>query len=350
MPFIFKTGDMFNCKAEAIVNTVNCVGVMGKGVALEFKKRWPANFKEYKRMCDKGLIQPGKMMVFKNYDLLSPSETLVPHKYLVNFPTKIHWRSKSKIEHVEMGLDDLKIKLGKLDISSICIPPLGCGNGGLDWEDVKPLILEKLESESFTRNIFIYEPKAKKSRPEFSEFNVHMNASRAILIKTLGEFEEFFFEGYSNLSLQKIVYFLEQYGVDYNVKFEKNIYGPYSSSLARALVRLKEVGVLHGASSLTETVYVNSSAFAAASEFISDTMQSKADEIVRSLSLLIDGFESPYGLELLSSVHFIAKNDNNRNFEDVFSSFSMWSERKNRMFPRDAVKVAYDRLSTDGLI
>ena len=79
-------------------------------------------------------------------------------------------------------------------------------------------------------------------------------------------------------------------------------------------------------------------------------MQSKADEIVRSLSLLIDGFESPYGLELLSSVHFIAKNDKSRNFEDVYSSFSSWSERKKRIFPKDVVKVAYDRLSTDGLI
>lgn len=138
----YKNGDMFDEPTEAIVNTVNCVGVMGKGVALEFKRRWPSNFKAYKIACaDKSLI-PGKMFIFDNGGFLDSEK----HRFLINFPTKQHWRSKSKIEYVKDGLVDFVEQIRRLGIKSVALPPLGCGNGGLEWSDVRPLIEEAVSS------------------------------------------------------------------------------------------------------------------------------------------------------------------------------------------------------------
>lgn len=142
MPLSFKSGDLFQERAEAIVNTVNCVGVMGKGVALEFKKRWPENFRAYKRLCDQGGLRPGKLFIFENADMFDPCG----RRLLVNFPTKDHWREGSRLEFIEDGLDDLIEKIRRLRIRSVAMPPLGCGNGGLEWKTVKAILLRKLET------------------------------------------------------------------------------------------------------------------------------------------------------------------------------------------------------------
>jgi O-acetyl-ADP-ribose deacetylase (regulator of RNase III) len=118
---------------DAIVNTVNCVGVMGKGIALQFKNKWPDNFAQYHAACKAGEVRPGKMMV---YDAGAYAQ---PH-FVINFPTKDHWRGNSKLSFIQDGLLDLIAQVQALDIRSIAIPPLGCGNGGLNWQDVKPLI------------------------------------------------------------------------------------------------------------------------------------------------------------------------------------------------------------------
>lgn len=138
MTLTFKTGDMFAEPAEAIVNTVNCVGVMGKGVALEFKRRWPDYFKAYKRLCDAGAIRPGKMFVHEEGDMLSG------RRFLINFPTKDHWRDPSRLEYIEEGLVDLVAQVERLGIATVAMPPLGCTNGGLDWATVKALLTERL--------------------------------------------------------------------------------------------------------------------------------------------------------------------------------------------------------------
>lgn len=153
MPLTFKTGDMFDEPAEAIVNTVNCVGVMGKGVALEFKRRWPENFKAYKRLCDSGSLRPGKMFVFESQDMFDPQG----RRFLVNFPTKDHWRESSRMEFIEDGLEDFVARVDELRIKSVVMPPLGCGNGGLDWRKVKALITDRLSPLDEVR-IVVFEP------------------------------------------------------------------------------------------------------------------------------------------------------------------------------------------------
>ena len=132
----YVTGDLLTAEREALVNSVNCVGVMGRGVALAFKRRFPANFKAYKEACDWEEIQPGRMFVF-------PTDELMPG-YVINFPTKRHWRGRSRLHDIEAGLPALVTEIERRGIRSIALPPLGCGLGGLAWADVKPLIHKAL--------------------------------------------------------------------------------------------------------------------------------------------------------------------------------------------------------------
>lgn len=145
-----RNGNLLDENVDALVNTVNCVGVMGKGIALQFKQAFPQNFKEYEKACKDNRVNVGKMFVFATGALFGV-------KYLINFPTKKHWKENSKIEYVIDGLEDLYRVIEQNKIQSIAIPPLGCGNGGLDWSVVKPLIVEKLSKLS-DAEIIIYEP------------------------------------------------------------------------------------------------------------------------------------------------------------------------------------------------
>lgn len=127
------TGNLLRAEAEALVNTVNCVGHMGKGVALQFKKAFPDNFAYYQKACRAGDVQPGRMLVFETGAMLGL-------KYIINFPTKKHWRGESEYEYIKSGLEALVAEVKRHGIRSIALPPLGCGLGGLDWNRVRPMI------------------------------------------------------------------------------------------------------------------------------------------------------------------------------------------------------------------
>lgn len=146
----FKQGNLLEEQTEAIVNAVNCVGVMGKGIALQFKRSYPDNFQAYKIACDRKEVKLGEMFVFSINNSLTP-------RYIINFPTKNHWREKSKIIDLETGLQSLLITIHKYEIESIAIPALGCGYGGLNWERVKPMIIDALADLTDVR-IVIFEP------------------------------------------------------------------------------------------------------------------------------------------------------------------------------------------------
>ncbi|MDZ8081246.1 MAG: macro domain-containing protein [Nostoc sp. DcaGUA01] len=148
--FEFKQGNLLEEKTEALVNTVNCVGVMGKGIALQFKQAYPENFRLYEQACRVGKVQPGKMFTVATGSLLNP-------KYIINFPTKRHWRNNSKIEDIQSGLVALVQEVQELGITSIAMPALGCGNGGLNWDEVKPLI-ESAFAQLPDVQVIIFEP------------------------------------------------------------------------------------------------------------------------------------------------------------------------------------------------
>ena len=346
MPIFYKSGDMFATPADAIVNTVNCVGVMGKGVALQFKNRWPDNFKAYKLACKQKLVRPGKMFVHDNGDMFETSN----YRYLINFPTKQHWRSKSKIEFVEEGLADFVEVLKYYDIKSVCIPPLGCGNGGLDWNVVRPLIEGALTEESLIRNIFIFGPRLEVDIPEYEPLALSMTEPRALLFRALGDFEAYFGGSYTKISLQKIVYFLQVLGVDFGMKFKKNIYGPYSSTLAKALIGIGTGNGFVSVDETDETVRASAVAYSKASDYIDTKGISEAEEILEKLSRLISGFESAFGLELLSSVHYTAKIEKTTDLKEITAFIHKWSERKRNLFDEDSISNALVRLKEDNIL
>ncbi|MBI4230344.1 MAG: macro domain-containing protein, partial [Planctomycetes bacterium] len=191
------TGNLLEADAEALVNTVNCVGVMGKGIALQFRQAFPDNAKAYRRACKEGKVQPGSMLVYDAGPLVSP-------RYIINFPTKRHWKGKSRIEDVRDGLRDLVRTIRRLKVRSIAIPPLGCGNGGLAWEDVRPLIEKALTQVPGVRTR-LYEPAGAPARAEMPVRTKRpaMTAGRAAL---LGIFRRYLIPGYqlTMLEVQKL--------------------------------------------------------------------------------------------------------------------------------------------------
>ncbi len=143
-------GNIWESDAEALVNTVNCVGVMGKGIALEFKRAYPKNFKAYQGACSRREVAPGRMFIFDNGRLFRPH-------FIINFPTKTHWRFPSRMEFIDAGLTDLIHEIQRREITSIAIPALGCGNGGLNWAEVRPRIEHALAPLS-TLEVLLFEP------------------------------------------------------------------------------------------------------------------------------------------------------------------------------------------------
>lgn len=125
----YQHGNLLDSQAQTLVNTVNCVGIMGKGVALEFRRRFPKMYKDYLRMCEDGLVRPGEPYCYSGSG----------HQ-IINFPTKDHWRSRSRLADIDRGLSILRTHYVDWNITSLALPPLGCGNGGLNWSEVRPLI------------------------------------------------------------------------------------------------------------------------------------------------------------------------------------------------------------------
>jgi len=226
----YKIGNLLESEAEALVNTVNTVGVMGKGIALQFKNMFPNNFKTYLKAYKNNELQVGQLLISEDESLLSGK------KIIINFPTKTHWRWPSEYEYIEKGLIALVEVIKKYKIKSIAIPPLGSGNGGLDWIRVKQ-ILEKYLSE-VDCDIFIYEPST-AIQEVLKKERVKLTPARAMLLSVLyelvrnGEFV-------SEFSSEKIAYFLQRFGAReaFKLEFQPHFYGPYSGKVKHVLYYL----------------------------------------------------------------------------------------------------------------
>jgi O-acetyl-ADP-ribose deacetylase (regulator of RNase III) len=344
MTIEYKNGDMFDEPTEAIVNTVNCVGVMGKGVALEFKRRWPENFKAYKALCDAQELAPGRMFVFNNSDFLNAGT----HRYLINFPTKQHWRSKSKIEYVRDGLVDFVNQVRKLGIKSVALPPLGCGNGGLDWADVRPLIEARLAELPEVRFV-VFAPGPEAMSVEQDSVPDDLTPGRATMMVAFAELEKFFGGHLTRLTAQKLAYFLQVLGVDFGLTFSKEQFGPYSKRLHDAFKVMERKHYIHGYTGDERKVIVTPATYAASDEYLKANSINASDVISR-LSLLVDGYETPYGMELLASVHFLSVTEGITTQPEMSAALEAWNDHKRANFPEIAVTAALDRLKTDGLI
>ena len=214
------SGNLLEAETEALVNTVNCVGVMGKGIALQFKQAFPDNFKDYAQACDKGKVRMGRMFVYRTDRMFHP-------KYIINFPTKRHWKAKSRLEDIELGLKDLMRVIKDLGIKSIAVPPLGSGLGGLNWEEVKRKIIDSFDGV-LDVEVLLYEPKGAPKSDEIpiATSKPRMTRGRALLVKLLDIYRS---QGYRHnlLEIQKLMYFLQEAGEKLRLKFKK-----YNSSVA----------------------------------------------------------------------------------------------------------------------
>ncbi len=338
------TGDLLQQHdVDAIVNTVNCVGVMGKGIALQFKKKWPDNFKAYAAACKSNQVTLGEMFIYDLGGLVSP-------RYIINFPTKGHWRSVSNIADIEKGLQDLVAQIGALGIRSIALPPLGCGNGGLRWSDVKPLI-EHHFSALPDVTVKLFEPSI-TAAPVKLQVNTpapKMTPGRAAILALLETYQAFSY-GLSKIEVQKLAYFLQEAGEDLKLTFVKHKFGPYADPLRHALERM-DGHYIHGVGDgvVDSEISPNEAALTEAKRFLSSTDSSTQSRIAR-VAELIEGFQSPYGMELLASVHWVAKQEGATNEEQALEKIQDWNERKKQIMPASHITSAWNQLVATGWI
>jgi O-acetyl-ADP-ribose deacetylase (regulator of RNase III)/uncharacterized protein YwgA len=327
----YLTGNILDSTAQALVNTVNTVGVMGKGIALQFKNRFPNNFEVYKEACKNKELKIGELLISEEDSLLSGK------KIIINFPTKTHWRYSSEYEYIEKGLDALVNAIQKKNIKSIAIPPLGSGNGGLDWTKVRAMIESKLQGLDCA--IYLYEPtyaikeKLKKER-------VKLTPARAMMLSVLydlvrnGEFV-------SEFAAEKVSYFLQRFGAKdaFRLEFKPNFYGPYSGKVRHVLYHLNGSYVM-GYSSKDKKPFEELSLIMDAEKEVNAYLESPDNEqykeVVSKTKKFLSGYYSPFGLELLSTIDFIKSEKGMEEESEILNELESWSNRKRSMFANPA--------------
>ncbi len=341
----FIKGNLLNAETEAIVNTVNTVGVMGKGIALQFKERYPQNYKAYKAACKNGLVKTGKMFVFTELDLQG-------QKIIVNFPTKEEWYKNSQYKWIEEGLEDLVDVINDLKIKSISIPPLGCGNGGLQWEKVKDLMIHYLGNLPEVE-VLVYEPNAQIKnilQKENSKKEVKLTPARAMLLYALFKFEKY--GEYSTVfTANKLAYFLQESGENLKLKFEPYTYGPYAQAVEKVLYALNGK-YLKGLEQMNakpfEPLELNYSRFKEVEDYVTSNLSEEQRNRLESLFEAIEGFESTLSLEILSSVHYITSKYPQIEKAEIVDKIKEWNKRKSDLMTEKYVSIAYEHLEDYG--
>ncbi|QYO62607.1 macro domain-containing protein [Leptolyngbya sp. 7M] len=347
----FTQGNLLDADVEALVNTVNTVGVMGKGIALMFKEAFPSAFKEYAEACESGDIKVGQMHLVDRGALFNP-------RFIINFPTKKHWRHPSRMEWISDGLEDLKRVIAEHQIKSIALPPLGSGNGKLEWTGVRQEI-ERVLGDLNEVDVLVYEPTRQYQNVMKKEGKENLTPARAIITELIRRYLILGIDC-TVLEVQKLAWFAErmirQTGSDnfLNLQFSQNRYGPYAHRLSY-LIDSIDGSYLHCSkriadSSPTDPVWVDP----ARSEKVEVYLRSNAkvaSEVIEKTAALIDGFESPLGLELLSTVDWIINEDRvEPTLEKVKAAIATWpggpgsGARKASIFDDRLIMLALERL------
>ncbi len=341
----YTGGNILHADAEALVNTVNCVGVMGRGIALQFKKAYPKNFKAYEAACQRQEVQPGRMFVYATGELANP-------RFIINFPTKRHWRGNSRMEDIESGLVDLVEVIRRNNIQSIAIPPLGSGLGGLEWDDVRPRIEKALAALPQVK-VLLYEPKGAPTSDKMQHKREapKMTAGRAALVELMSRYLKGLLDpAVSLLEVHKLMYFLQESGEPLRLQFKAAHYGPYAENLRHVLNAIEGhlvSGYADGGDIPEKTLELVPGAEDEASQFLAHHKATR--ERFDKVADLVSGFESPYGLELLSTVHWVAKVGEARTVDEVTQRVYAWNDRK-RQFTSRQIGLAMDVLTRKGWV
>lgn len=339
----FAQGDILKADTEALVNTVNCVGVMGRGIALQFKNTFPENFKAYAVACSRGEVQPGRMFVFDTGELTPP-------RFIINFPTKRHWRGKSRIEDIEAGLEALVKEIRARNIRSIAIPPLGSGLGGLDWTRVRPLIERALTAVPEVDTV-VFEPGGgpADARANRSSDVPKMTAGRAALLGLMDRYLGALMDpSISLLEVHKLMYFLQAAGEPLRLRYVKGPFGPYAENLRHVLREIEGhliSGYADGGDAPTKQLEPVPGAVRDAESYLEahPATHERFDRVAR----LVEGFETPFGLELLTTVHWVIAQEKAENRDEILRAVYSWAPRK-KQFTSAQIDLAADRLRSEG--
>lgn len=338
-------GDILKSDAEALVNTVNCVGIMGRGIALQFKKRFPENFKQYKAACDAKELHPGEMFVHETGDMTNP-------RWIINFPTKRHWRQKSRMEDIEPGLAALRKEIEDRKIRSIAIPPLGCGLGGLNWPDVRKRI-EAALADLEDVDIRLYEP---KGAPEVSKMTrtrkaPNMTAAPAVLIELMRRYQAALMDPFVTLlEIHKLMYLMQEAGQGLKLRYAKGPYGPYAENLRHVLSNIEGhfiSGYADGEDAPEKEIELKDRGLELADKLLTNSRGEKVR--FERVSDLIEGFETPFGMELLTTVHWVCNRESASSLDDCIRQVHAWNPRK-RMFQKEHIETAWDVLHEKGWV
>ncbi|MBM4250149.1 MAG: Appr-1-p processing protein [Euryarchaeota archaeon] len=346
-------GDIFKSKAQTLVNTVNTVGVMGKGIALEFKNRYPKMFDDYKKRCDQKQVKLGKPYLYKTVD----------GPWVLNFPTKDHWRSISRLSDITEGLQYLERNYRGWGIQSLAVPPLGCGNGELDWRVVGPVLYRYLGLLDIPVELYApYGTPDRELTPEFLKeqatgparnqaiYKETINPAWVVLVEILDRIDK---EAYhwpvGRTIFQKIAFVATMEGIPTDLEFSKGTYGPYSETLRELQVRLVNNGLV------TETRKGNMISIRAGQTY-PDARKEYIEEIRKweeHIEKIVDLFNrvSTAKAEILSTILFSAKRLEERNGHftemELLEAVMEWKHQKQP--PLDEKVVAGDIRSLETL-
>lgn len=325
----YTTGDLLQSNADALVNTVNCEGYMGKGIAYQFKLQFPDNNVDYVKACKSGQLKPGKLHYFRERG-----------KIIINFPTKNKWREKSKIEYIETGLDELLILIGSLNIKSIAIPPLGSGNGGLIWTNVKEVIIDKLQAISADVDIYIYEPSKNYSSLPVQE--PKLSASALVLMEIKHQLHQF-----DKFRLQKAAYFVNVFSHKKYFDFSAYKYGPYDHSIDVISQKIREFQKYHKTQTTEEAKSILYNKIV--SESVNNTINDLFMPIQKACNF-VNSINDDHELECLSTICFLVEQTGSITLEDIITGFKNWSEEKAKRFSEEEILNGIQKLYAIGII
>ena len=338
----FLKGNMFEVDVDALVNTVNTVGIMGKGIALQFSRAFPEIVKPYKDACESGQLKVGSVFTVKLSMLEGP-------KYVINFPTKKHWKGNARIDFIQSGLRALVNEIQRLGIKSVAVPPLGCGLGGLRWSDVKREI-ESALGVLGNVDVLVFEPAGKPPavKMKTATKKPKMTAGRAALLGLMHRYVAALMDDeVTLLELHKLMYFLKEAGEVPKLLFVKGRYGPYSTNLRHVLSDLEGhyvTGFGDASEEPGKVLEPMPGAVKKAEKFL--TTKPRTLDCFHRVEDLIDGFETAYGMELLASVHWVVKHEESpaRTCDEGIRMVHDWNSRKRDTFVPEHIRVAWGRL------
>jgi O-acetyl-ADP-ribose deacetylase (regulator of RNase III) len=325
----FTTGNLFDTKAQALVNTVNCEGYMGKGIAYQFKLKYPENNTSYVKACKSGALYIGSMHYYMEQD-----------KIIINFPTKDKWRAKSKMSYIDIGLEQLVNLIQKLEIKSIAIPPLGSGNGGLNWNEVKKHIIDKLTPISDYVDIVIYEPS--KNYSVTSKEEPKLSCSALILMQLKERLNKF-----GALRLQKAAYFTNIFLGENYFKFDRYKFGPYANTIAIISKNIKEYQKYHGVKNTNEAYSI------LLTKLISKNITNKLNHIEPALikaTNFVNSILDDHKLECIATVTYIVQEQPMISIQDIIGAFNKWSKEKSQRFSDEEICEAIEYLISVGIL